>query len=489
MSLIDVDSYEVNPIDYRGYQDNKAGFVQSLLSNNFIPYAQKVGIGGRFERMRDNAIGLFSIQDLFNIPGVNQLPSVIYFQQLNKGDADLVEVRTQLAQLQQDLKREYGEEDIQYNDEVIKFFGDVPTDVNDLSGTARETFNLNVESDVNFGDQIQVSLSDESINSFGLTQPEETFAYDETQTGVAGLSNVLTLGGNYYNKDGQYTDREGNVILGPDGNPLEAPFKKGDGWELFWQRDDLFEIQQLIVEAGGPAPETLGVWDSGLEKYMNSVLAYANDSLSWQTDMESGLSLGNAWRGALQEYKVQNEGGTQLAEILTAAGYSTINEPKPTASEAKTKVDDLYGEYGLNATARDYKEIGEAFMELSVQAEARQADIESKAVGLKDLLLGTTKFMSSPPSPETPEGLEYQKAVNDGRVLNTSTGIYVIPDPEELAKAKDIPEPIDVDGKLREMIESRDATRIQGVQDRDFQRENADLFKRNFLTTARTGLG
>ena len=29
-----IDSYEVNPIDYRGYQDNKAGFVQSLLSNN-----------------------------------------------------------------------------------------------------------------------------------------------------------------------------------------------------------------------------------------------------------------------------------------------------------------------------------------------------------------------------------------------------------------------------------------------------------------------
>ena len=68
--------------------------------------------------------------------------------------------------------------------------------------------------------------------------------------------------------------------------------------------------------------------------------------------------VGNAWRGALQEYKVQNEGGTQLAEILTAAGYSTINEPKPTASEAKTKVDDLYGEYGLNATARDYKDSG-----------------------------------------------------------------------------------------------------------------------------------
>ena len=31
-------------------------------------------------------------------------------------------------------------------------------------------------------------------------------------------------------------------------------------------------------------------------------------------------------------------------------------------------------------------------------------------VGLKDLLLGTTRYMSSPPNMETPEGLEYQKA-------------------------------------------------------------------------------
>ena len=97
--------------------------------------------------------------------------------------------------------------------------------------------------------------------------------------------------------------------------------------------------------------------------------------------------------------------------------------------------------------------------------------------------------MSSPPSPETPEGIEYQQAVNEGRVLETSTGIYIVPTAESLAEEKQIPEAIDVDGKLREMVESRDATRIQGVQDRDAQRENATLFKSNFLTTARTGLG
>jgi hypothetical protein len=258
---------------------------------------------------------------------------------------------------------------------------------------------------------------------------------------------------------------------------------------LFWQRDDLFEIQQLIVEAGGPAPETLGVWDKNLSKYMNNVLAYANDSRSWEVDMESGLSMQNQWRSALNEYKLQNESGTQLSEILTTLGYSGVNKPKPSASEAKAKVDSLYGELGLKATARDYKDIGEAFIELSTQAEARQAEIESKAVGLKDLLLGTTKFVSSPPSPETPEGIEYQKAVNEGRVLETSTGIYIVPTAESLAEEKQIPEAIDVDGKLREMVESRDATRIQGVQDRDAQRENATLFKSNFLTTARTGLG
>ena len=28
--------------------------------------------------------------------------------------------------------------------------------------------------------------------------------------------------------------------------PLEAPFLQNDGWELFWERDDIFEIQQQL---------------------------------------------------------------------------------------------------------------------------------------------------------------------------------------------------------------------------------------------------
>ena len=222
---------------------------------------------------------------------------------------------------------------------------------------------------------------------------------------------------------------------------------------------------------------------------MNNVLAYANDGESWMTDMQNGLSTGNQWRSALQEFKLQNDGGTQLSEILTAVGYSTVNRPKVTGTQAKSKVDEIYAGLGLKATAKDYKDIGDAFIELSTQAAARQEEIESKAVGLQDLLLGTTKFMSSPPSGETPEGIEYQKALNDGRVLETSTGIYIIPDPEELAAAKDIPEAIDVDARLLEMVEARDATRIQGAKDREFDRNNALLFKQNFLTTTRTGLG
>jgi len=39
------------------------------------------------------------------------------------------------------------------------------------------------------------------------------------------------------------------------------------------------------------------------------------------------------------------------------------------------------------------------------------------------------------------------------------------------------------------MVEARDATRIQGAKDREFDRNNALLFKQNFLTTTRTGLG
>ena len=476
----------VSPIDYTDYQGNKSGFLAALLSKDFISYVQEVGVLGKFAQ--DHQVGSFSIEDLMAIPGVSALPSVVFFKNIDRGDVDLAEVKINLQRLEQDLKDQYADSPIEYNDNVIKFYGTYGTDVSDLTGKTKESFNSTVENDVNFANQIDATLSEEAISSFGIQTPEQTFDYNETNS-VAGVSNVLTLGGNFYDADGVYVTREGEQVMGTNGFPVEAPYKKDDGWNLFWQRDDLFEVQQLIVEAGGPAPETLGVWDKNLSKYMNNVLAYANDSRSWEVDMESGLSMQNQWRSALNEYKLQNESGTQLSEILTTLGYSTVNKPKPTASETKAKVDSLYSEFGLNATARDYKDIGEAFMELSTQAEARQSEIDSKAVGLKDLLLGTTKFVSSPPSLETPEGIEYQKAVNEGRVLETSTGIYIVPSAESLAEDKQIPEAIDVDGKLREMVESRDATRIQGVQDRDFQRENATLFKSNFLTAARTGLG
>ena len=476
----------VPSIDYRQYEGSKSGFLSALLSKDFISYVQEVGLfSGKFQ---DHKTGMFSIEDLMSIPGVSALPSVQYFQNIDRGNVDLAEVKFNLQKLEQDLKDNYGDSPIEYNDSVIKFYGEYGLDVSDLSGKPKTSFDSTVQNNVNFANQIEATLSEEAISSFGIKDPEQSFLYNESNQ-VAGLSNVLTLGGNFYDADGVYVTREGEQVMGTNGNPVEAPYKKDDGWNLFWQRDDLFEIQQLIVDAGGPAPETLGVWDKNLSKYMNNVLAYANDSRSWEVDRESGLSLENQWRSALNEYKLQNESGTQLSEILTTLGYSTVNKPKPTASEAKAKVDSLYGELGLKATARDYKDIGEAFMELSTQAEARQAEIDRKAVGLKDLLLGTTKFVSSPPSPETPEGIEYQKAVNEGRVLKTSTGIYIVPSAESLAESKQIPEAIDVDGKLREMVETRDATRIQGVQDRDFQRDNALLFKNNFLTTARTGLG
>ena len=240
------------PIDYRNYQDNKSGFISSLLSQNFIPYAKEIGIEPL--RQQDHQVSYYSINDLFSIPGISNLPSVLYFQNLSNYDnVDLVEVRTQLAQLQSELKT--VTDSIEYNDEVIKFFGDIATDVNDITGTVRESFNLDVENDVNFKQQVNASLSDEAINSFGLQEPETPYVYDETATGIAGQSNILTLGGNFYNKDGQYTNRNGEAIVGPDGNPKQAPYKKGDGWELFWQRGDIFEIQQRIVAAEGPEPE------------------------------------------------------------------------------------------------------------------------------------------------------------------------------------------------------------------------------------------
>ena len=34
--IIDIENSNVQPVDYRSYQENKAGFIASLLSNNFI---------------------------------------------------------------------------------------------------------------------------------------------------------------------------------------------------------------------------------------------------------------------------------------------------------------------------------------------------------------------------------------------------------------------------------------------------------------------
>ena len=53
---------EPTDIDYRSYQDNKSGFVSSLLSNNFIPYAKEIGIELVGPRVQDHQINYYSIK-------------------------------------------------------------------------------------------------------------------------------------------------------------------------------------------------------------------------------------------------------------------------------------------------------------------------------------------------------------------------------------------------------------------------------------------
>jgi len=225
-------------IDYRQYEGNKSGFITALLSKDFISYVQEVGVLGKFAQ--DHQVGSFSIEDLMSIPGVSALPSVQYFQNIDKGNVDLVNVKLNLQRLEEDLKNKYGDSPIEYNDSVIKFYGEYGTDVSDVTGKTKASFNATVENNINFANQIDATLSEEAISSFGIATPEQSFAYNESNS-VAGVSNVLTLGGNFYDADGVYVTREGEQVMGTNGNPVEAPFKKDDGWNLFWQRDDLFE--------------------------------------------------------------------------------------------------------------------------------------------------------------------------------------------------------------------------------------------------------
>ena len=92
----------VESIDYRQYEGNKSGFLSALLSKDFISYVQEVGVLGKFAQ--DHQTGMFSIEDLMSIPGVSALPSVQYFQNIDRGNVDLAEVKFNLQKLEQDLK-------------------------------------------------------------------------------------------------------------------------------------------------------------------------------------------------------------------------------------------------------------------------------------------------------------------------------------------------------------------------------------------------
>jgi len=331
---------------------------------------------------------------------------------------------------------------------------------------------------------LQSNLNQESEDYFAQATPggETTYAWDDTST-KATTSNVLTLGGNYYSNDGFYADRNGVKLEGD----TRAPYLRNDGTRLFQNRNDIFEIQQQIMLAGGPAPKRIGFWDEGLASYMENVLAYANDSRSWELDFANGYSdVGQQWRSALGEYQRQYESGTQLAEVLQVAGYNTLTKPGPTEKEIKDSLDALYSNYGLTPTATMYKKDGEFLRGISMEAAAREEQVASGGNYLKELILGTKAFDEIPG--ENDEGfIEYQKAKADGRVYEDSNGVYIVPPVQQIQEQVGYKEPMDVTGTTAKYLEDRYSKRIGSVEDRSVARENAALFTNNYISLARTG--
>lgn len=468
-------------LGYDQYQPDQLGnFLADAFSRPIIPaYGAEEGFVG-WTREYKTEYSL-SLNDLIESDMSQYAPIINSLRAYrDEGKTDLLELSGLITQLNVQLKR--LKDDVQWGEKAVLFSGN---DVlkNAVIGKGDEYVNIDSERQGALS-IFQTSLSQDTQDYFDGVQPggDQTYAWDDTST-KATYSNVLTLGGNYYDGDGFYADRNGKKLEGD----TKAPFLKGDGTRLFQFRDDLFEIQQMIIKAGGPAPKTLGVWDENLAKFMENVLAYANDSRSWEYDMDNGYpDVANQWHSALNEYTIQNESGTQLAEILTIAGYSTIADPKPTKSEVKQALDDLYGNYGLKASAEMYKEDGDFLVNLSTTAAQRQAEIGQNADYLKQLILGTKQYDKAPVQGEEGFG-EYEAAKADGRVYEDKTGVYIIPLATEIKETMGVKDPIDVTGTMNDYLEERYAKRIGAVEDREIARENAKLFTNNYLTLSRTG--
>ena len=295
---------------------------------------------------------------------------------------------------------------------------------------------------------------------------------------------VISHGGNYFDEEGYYTDREGNRLP----NEPKAPFKPGDEWSLFYDRDDMFEIQQAIMAAGGPAPEQLGYWDEGLATFMWHVLAEANDSMSWMIDEENGLEVGFQWETALQTYTDKYTQGTQMATLMSELGYATIGYEAPDVSEQKAAVDSIFVKYGLKPTDADYASLGKYFVEISEKAVNRDAEIETAKSRLSNMVIGGMEYLSEIPSVKDVEAYErFSKARAEGRLQQSGNGWYIVPDPEDIEQQLDLPKSMNPTQMLDDYVQRKYSGKIEQIEDRTMDRKNIDSFRNTFLTVSRSG--
>lgn len=377
----------------------------------------------------------------------------------------------------------------------------------DRLGESVYTFNPEYEKNWKYynEDNTEVDFPINPLTSWDVTAKElqETFeevkeATEETTqsmwpdeaTQAGYYSGVLTVGGANYDKDGNYIDRDNNYVnfdgdeVGFEGK-VEAPFIKGDEWELFMDRDDIFEIQVLISEASGGTilPEKIGVWDKGLAAFMRNILAMANDTWAWFKDKEEGLGMKDWWTSTLNDFIEQTKRGTDLAELMLDVGYAGLSADAPTVKESKDTVDTLFAERNLVASAEDYKALGEALIDFSSQATNRNAEINNRKSTVNSLIFSNITHLTEMPQKGTHRWVSYQEAKEEGRLQEDGEGGWYIFPKKDLIQGQmgDMSQPLSPSVMLGELIDERYGTRIEAVEDRNFIRNNTALFRNQFL--------
>lgn len=248
------------------------------------------------------------------------------------------------------------------------------------------------------------------------------------------------------------TDNEG-MIVNSKGERVKAPFFKGEEYSMFefdLEEDDIFRLQQQMVQAGMDAPPVteFGQWTAREANFMSIIFSNATDSGKWETDSANGLQ---GWESTLAEVAEDNQEIEAFVKLMADGKYGQ-NPGNATPAQIQNMLDSAAASLGIVLSAKDYADYANVVTKALTKASVLEAEYNKSTVTDKDLILGA-KFRDAR---SIGKG-EY------GRFLKGSMLPLVIPSYEALSGQKGVkPEVMSAQEIVTEELQILKAPQIAG---------------------------